>query len=99
MRESQVERHLVAAARKLGGQAIKWTAPGTAGVPDRIVLLPCGCTRLVELKAENQKPRPLQLATFAKLAAINHPVTVLDSVRAVDEWIAVQASHVNHCRT
>lgn len=50
MRETVVEKHCVKVARLRGGRLLKWTSPGTIGVPDRILLLP-GCPVVfVELK-------------------------------------------------
>ena len=40
MREKSIEEKLVAAVKVQGGVCWKFTSPGTAGVPDRIVLMP-----------------------------------------------------------
>ena len=48
--EKEIERALVEAVEALGGQCIKWTSPGTTGLPDRIVLLPGARIAFVELK-------------------------------------------------
>lgn len=37
--ERQVEKHLVEKITNLGGLAWKFTSPGTAGVPDRIIVM------------------------------------------------------------
>ena len=47
--ERQVEKHLVDKINNLGGIAWKFTSPGTAGVPDRVVMLN-GLICFVELK-------------------------------------------------
>lgn len=47
--ERQVEKYLVDKVHNLGGIAWKFTSPGTAGVPDRIVALN-GMICFVELK-------------------------------------------------
>lgn len=47
--ERQVEKHLVDRITNLGGLAWKFTSPGTAGVPDRVVILR-GLICFVELK-------------------------------------------------
>ena len=41
-RERNVERRLVDLVRRRGGLCLKWTSPGTVGVPDRIVVMPGG---------------------------------------------------------
>lgn len=48
--EKEVESYLVRQVEDRGGQCLKWTSPGTAGLPDRIVLLPGGRIFFVELK-------------------------------------------------
>ena len=45
----------------MGGIALKFTSPGMAGMPDRLVLLPEGKIYFVELKAPDMDLRPLQL--------------------------------------
>lgn len=50
MREKSMEAKLVAAVKAAGGVCWKFTFPGTAGVPDRIVLLPSGRIAFVEVK-------------------------------------------------
>lgn len=50
MREKSIEEKLVAAVKVQGGVCWKFTSPGTAGVPDRIVLMPFGRIGFVEVK-------------------------------------------------
>lgn len=38
VRESDIEKHLVARVKEAGGVAYKWVSPGRVGVPDRIVV-------------------------------------------------------------
>ena len=54
MREREVERRLVTAVKKLGGLAPKFTSPGLDGVPDRLVLLPDGRMRPLQLLRKRQ---------------------------------------------
>ena len=61
MREKIIEEKLTKAVKQNGGVCWKFTSPGTAGVPDRIVLMPGGRIAFVEVKAPGEKPRPLQL--------------------------------------
>ena len=42
MREKTLERKLVETVSRMGGYAPKFTSPGMAGFPDRLVLLPKG---------------------------------------------------------
>lgn len=45
--ERELEAKLVHAVRSRGGLCLKWISPGASGVPDRIVLLPGGLSRLL----------------------------------------------------
>lgn len=50
MLERELEARLVRRVKAAGGYCLKWTSPGNAGVPDRIVLLPGGRVIFVEMK-------------------------------------------------
>lgn len=88
MLEKTIETYLVKRARAAGGLAIKWTAPGTSGVPDRIVFLPGGRIIFVELKAPGKKPTAIQLHVHRLLADLGADVRVIDSKEQVDEVFA-----------
>jgi hypothetical protein len=85
MRESTIEKRLARTVKSLKGLCIKWTAPGTAGVPDRLVLLPGGRLVFVELKAPGVEPGPVQRAVHSRLRSLGFEVLVIDSKRGVDE--------------
>ncbi len=87
MTEKDIERFFVAQLKKRGAIAWKFTSPGQAGVPDRVVLLPGGRVVFAELKAPGQKPRRLQRAVFARMQRAGHPVYVIDSKEAVKKFI------------
>lgn len=55
MKESTLEKYLVKEITKLNGLCLKWVAPGTRGVPDRIIIMPEGKTFFVEMKQEKGK--------------------------------------------
>ena len=74
MRESAVERKLVAEVKKRGGLAVKFVSPGLDGVPDRLVLLPGGKMAFVELKAPGGSMRPLQKKRVSQLAGLGFRV-------------------------
>ena len=42
LQESRIEKRLKKEIELIGGKALKFVSPGTAGVPDRILLLPQG---------------------------------------------------------
>lgn len=95
MMEREVEAHLVALVKKLGGECRKVSWIGRNGAPDRLVMLPsiqpkCGCTVPVtvwcELKAPGQKAKPHQQREHERMRAMGQVVVVLDSIEAVDMW-------------
>ena len=55
MRERQIEQNLAKVVKEAGGIAPKFTSPGFAGMPDRLVLLPGGHIGFVEVKAPGEK--------------------------------------------
>lgn len=84
MRESSVEQKLVAGVKDLGGIALKLECPGYTGVPDRLVLLPGGRVRFVELKAPGRRERPRQRVVQSILRGMGFIVySTVDSPAAV----------------
>ena len=86
MLESSIEKALVMQARRKGGVAVKFVSPGTAGVPDRLVLLPGKKIAFVELKAPGKKPRPLQIKRKEQIEALGFKVWVIDQIDEVP-WV------------
>lgn len=84
MLERRIEQRLVERAKAAGGMAIKWTAPGLSGVPDRIVFLPGGRVIFVELKAPGRSPSPLQSRIHRMLTDLGADVRVVDSLEGAD---------------
>ena len=70
MREKELERKLVEGILKLGGMCLKFTSPGLAGVPDRIVILPGGRIIFVEMKAQNGRLSQQQQAVLARFTRL-----------------------------
>ena len=83
MRENEIEAKLVAAVKAVGGVCWKFTSPGTAGVPDRIVLMPQGRIAFVEVKAPGETPRPLQRLRIQTLQRLGFKAFVLDSPQQI----------------
>lgn len=79
MLEKKIEESLTKAVKQKGGLCEKWIS-GTAGWPDRIVLLPDGKVAFVEVKAPGKVPRKLQLRRHKKLRTLGFKVYVLDSL-------------------
>ena len=81
------------AARERGGLAWKFTAPGTSGVPDRIVLLRDGKVGFVEVKAPGKKTRPIQERRLRELRQLGFYAAVIDGVEQIGGVLdAIQAS-------
>ena len=87
MREKKIEQKLVTAVKKHGGICPKFVSPGFDGMPDRLLLLPHGRFAFVEVKAPNQKPRPLQLSRHRLLRRLGFRVYVLDALEDIDKII------------
>lgn len=88
MRESFIEEKLTKAVNQNGGVCWKFTSPGTAGVPDRIILMPEGRIAFVEVKAPGEKPRPLQLSRHKLLRRLGFKVYVLDALEDIEKIIS-----------
>lgn len=88
--------HLRKKATAAGALVRKMIWPGHRGAPDRLVIWPPVRADLgwrpfidfVELKAPGKKPDPHQEREHEKLRGVGCPVFVLDSIEAVDEYIA-----------
>ena len=86
MRERDIERILVDEVRRLGGRAYKWTSPGNAGVPDRIVILPGQTPIFAELKAESGSLTKLQRVQIRKLEELRQDVCVIKGLTGLIEF-------------
>lgn len=89
--EKQVERKLCEGVRRLGGLCLKWVSPGCSGVPDRIVLLPGGRVRFVELKSCAGRLSARQRFMLKELRRLGCSVDVLRGPDAVDAWLMLNA--------
>ena len=87
--EKEIEAYLVKSVKNKKGLCMKWTSPGNAGVPDRIVIVPGGKVYFVELKAEGKRNNlsPLQKNFIQNLKNLNCDVRVIASFQEVDGFI------------
>lgn len=83
MLEKRIEKRLAEEARRRGGMAVKFTSPGTSGVPDRLVVMPGGKMGLVEVKAPGKVPRTIQAAQRRRFERLGIAVYVLDDLDGV----------------
>ena len=87
MKESTIEKHLVAQVKALGGMAYKFTSPAHRGVADRVVCLPDGQTWFVELKAPGGRLSELQKIFAEDMARMNQRYVCLWSKEQIEEWL------------
>ena len=87
MLESAIERRLVRGIKAAGGMAYKFTSPGHAGVPDRLVLMPGGRLYFVELKQAHGVLTPLQIETHNRLRALGFDVRTLYGKEYVEGFL------------
>lgn len=87
MQEKQIENYLRDKIKKLGGIAYKFVSPGNNGVPDRLILLPNGRIKFVELKKQGGKTSKIQDMQIARMRSLGQDVRIIDSIEKVDEFI------------
>lgn len=85
--ESQIERHFCKKVKELGGLAVKLSPTGTAGMPDRLVLLPGRRIAFVEFKAPGKKPRPIQQKRINELQKLGFEAVCIDSYQKVAAFL------------
>lgn len=85
--EKEIEKYLCEQVKVIGGVCLKYSNPGVAGYPDRVVLLPGGVTFWTELKSKGCKPTKLQTFRIESLRQMGHEVYVADSKEKIDELI------------
>ena len=88
MREKDIESKLRDGIKKLGGIAYKFTSPGNNGVPDRIVLLPGGVIKFVELKRQGGQTSKLQDMQITRIRKMGFDVRIIDNMDELDEFLS-----------
>lgn len=87
MLESQIEKYLRKQTKARGGLCLKWVSPGFNGVPDRLVLLPEGVVKFVELKAPGKVENSRQDRVQDMLRSLG--LTVYSSVDSYEKVLEV----------
>lgn len=85
MLEKAVEAIFARRVRELGGISYKF-APVCAGNPDRVVLMPGGVIRFVELKAPGGVLSPIQKLWHARAAELGTIVEVVTGPVEARNW-------------
>ena len=99
LRERDIEKHLVARVKALGGEVRKVQWVGRRGAPDRLVMLPGAMingrwkfadwrTHWVELKAPGVKPETYQLREHERMRKLGQRVVVIESIEGVEELLS-----------
>lgn len=98
MRESAIEKYLVARVKALGGEVRKVQWVGRRGAPDRLVMRPAvqGAAGSyyapesiwVELKATGKVAEPHQIREHNRMRKMGQRVEVVDSFQRVDEVLS-----------
>lgn len=87
MNEAQIEKRLVQGVKARGGMCLKFTSPGTPGVPDRIVLTPDGRIFFVELKTEIGRLAKIQRWVIGEMQKRGADVRVLKGADQVKSFL------------
>lgn len=96
--EGIVEKYFTRQCKALGFMCLKFTAPGTTGVPDRVIIAN-GQTVFVELKAPGKGPRRLQQEVIKEMRDHGALVYVTNTKELVDELLAeLIRSSVDACQ-
>lgn len=87
MRESVIEKALVARIKALGGEIRKVSWIGRRGAPDRFVMLPSPHRNIwVELKATGVAVEDHQIREHRRMRALGELVVVIDRIAEIDIW-------------
>jgi VRR-NUC domain. len=92
--ERDIEAYLKIRVGALGGLCWKFTSPGNAGVPDRMILIE-GIVWFVEVKAPNKVLSRLQAKRIRELHAKGFRAAVVSDMRAVDILIDALKSQLD----
>lgn len=85
--EADVEQYLKNKIHRMGGKCLKFESPGTAGVPDRVIITPNNMTVFAETKSPRGKLRPLQKAVIGDMVKSGAVVLCLKSKKEVMDFI------------
>ncbi len=88
MNENQIERCLVEGIKKQGGMCMKFVSPGTAGVPDRIIITTTGKIIFVELKTETGRLSKIQMYIIGEMKKRGADVRVIKGLDEVKMLLA-----------
>jgi len=85
--EKAIEKALRNKVKAAGGEAIKFTSPGTIGVPDRLVLWPGGRAEFVEIKAPGGRLTAIQTFRHEQIRKLGFTVLVVSNNNEVEDYV------------
>ena len=85
--ESSIERNLRNRIQALGGLCLKIPTVFMCGFPDRLVLLPGGIVKFVELKRPKAQLQAVQAKRFKQLIDLGFDVRMLDTPQKVMRFV------------
>lgn len=85
--ERDIEQYLTKRVKEVGGLSLKFTSPGQAGVPDRIVIYQ-GRISMVELKTVQGIVSAMQMSVIRKLKKHGIDVLIIRSKQEVDDFVS-----------
>lgn len=92
--EHDIEQKLGRLVRRHGGECLKLTCPGNAGVPDRLVLMPGGLALFVETKRpKGGRLSPLQKVWRKRLTRLGFGAVVEATDEDLRELDGVLTAH------
>lgn len=83
--EATIERWIGKQVKARGGLYLKFTSPGNIGVPDRIIVLPCGKVMFVEVKTSTGRLSPMQAFQINRLWDMGCDVRVVYGMRGAKQ--------------
>ena len=86
-REKDIEARVKKGIEEMGGLFLKFTSPGSDGVPDRIAVLPKGRIIFVELKTGVGRLSKLQRFQIRRLLKLRQQVCVVRGMEAADSFL------------
>ena len=84
--EKEIEKYFKDKLEGLNCLVYKFTSPGNAGVPDRIVVSPQGKVYFIELKRPGGKVRAIQQVQMDRLKDHEAYVAVISNRQEADEF-------------
>lgn len=95
MLEKHIEAKVCAYARSKGCLVYKFSSPGHAAVPDRLLITPDGFAWFIEFKRSGAKPTPAQLREHQRLQDYGMIVHVVDNVDLGTSLVNEMLSYAN----